>query len=169
MTEQDSVIAGSFYAASKLATEELIRPYAALMGVDVLRIFTPYGPGQKNMLMANMIESVREGREITLSGDEGLWLTPIYLDDLCRIIIGLLHQTCEGFQVYNLGGDERVSLKQVVDQIAGLLGVEARIKHDNSRAVVSVAADSRKIYDASKCKPVIDLKSGINFIIHGKQ
>lgn len=45
--ESSPVSASSYYAATKLAAEQLLTPYGTLFNVKLLRIFNPYGPDQK--------------------------------------------------------------------------------------------------------------------------
>ena len=84
--EDDPVAPTTFYAATKAAAECLLRPYADLMRVCSLRLFYPYGPGQENRLIPSLIERVRSGRAITLAGEDGLLLTPTYVDDIADVI-----------------------------------------------------------------------------------
>ena len=45
----------SFYAATKLAAEFLLGPYAAFFGVIQLRLFMPYGPDQNEQMLFPLV------------------------------------------------------------------------------------------------------------------
>src|SRR5690606_28137079 len=62
-----------FYINSKLCSEILIESYAEHMTVIILRFFFVYGPGQRtSMLIPRLVQSVYEGKIITLDGENGL-------------------------------------------------------------------------------------------------
>jgi len=47
----------------------------------------PYGPGQTDRLIPDLIDRVREGRPVTLPRmGGGLRFTPTYVDDVCAVI-----------------------------------------------------------------------------------
>ena len=54
--EESPLRATDFYAATKVAAERLALAYEGLLGVAVLRLFVPYGPGQR----ARMVPAISE-------------------------------------------------------------------------------------------------------------
>jgi len=124
----DKLNANSYYAASKLSAEQLVKQYAIFFEVFIGRIFTVFGKGQENMLIPNIINSVKERKEITLNGGDGLWMTPIHVDNICDLLIGfLINKNIENSLITNISGVEKVSLKQVVQKIAQTLSIELNI------------------------------------------
>lgn len=109
----------SMYGASKLAAEELIFQYRNYFEIVILRIFGVYGPNQTKMLIPNMIHRVNNGIEITLGQNAGLFITPLYIDD-CINIMDLFGKTCirSPFEIFNICGNEKMSLREIVDIIA---------------------------------------------------
>ena len=52
------------------------------------------------MLVHNLIGSIRQGKQVTLSGKDGLVLSPVYIDDCSALIYGLLKAETAGYEVY---------------------------------------------------------------------
>ena len=69
--EEAALQPDDFYAASKVAAEALLRPYAHHFRTCALRLFAPYGAGQHDRLVPTLIERVREHRPISLDGGAG--------------------------------------------------------------------------------------------------
>jgi nucleoside-diphosphate-sugar epimerase len=119
----------SMYAASKLMAENLIQPYGVLIDVVVLRLFGVYGPGQRQMLIPRMIEHVRLNKEIYLAGGTGIFLTPLFIEDCIKIMSELTWIPVDrGVTVFNLAGDEVLSLGEMVSMIGNKLGIKPQIK-----------------------------------------
>ena len=67
-----------FYLGSKLCAEIVFQNYRHFFqSAIVLRPFFIYGPGQRSdMFIARLVESVKEGRPISLQGKDGLRVNP---------------------------------------------------------------------------------------------
>lgn len=119
-TPQDGAAVGH-YIASKYCGELLARAYSREMTVIVLRFFFVYGPEQRQtMLIPRLIDSVLQDRPITLAGEHGLRLNPIYVDDAAAAIeaaVGL-----EASEIINVAGPQILSLRE----IATLIGEAAK-------------------------------------------
>jgi nucleoside-diphosphate-sugar epimerase len=110
-----------FYAASKLAAETLLRPYVRYFKVCVLRLFTPYGPGQRNRLIPTLTQRVREHRPVTLDGEgRGLRLSVAYVDDVAATFQAAAEHGWQG--TYNVAAAEPTSVQDIAETIGRLLG-----------------------------------------------
>jgi len=128
LVESDETLPGSFYGASKLAAEHLVRQYQAYFQVDILRLFTVYGPGQKGMLIPNLIERIATGQIVTLAKGIGLYLTPIYINDVVGVINKLIgNSSGSGFRLFNVCGDNVSSLAEIVDMLEQAIGRKANV------------------------------------------
>jgi UDP-glucose 4-epimerase len=117
-----------WYALSKLHAEEALALCRGAMDVSIARLFGVYGPGQRDRLVANVIECVRHGRAIVLhprAGEEGptdgLRVSLGYVDDVVTVLARL--STEGGPDVLNVAGREVVSLREVAEAIGTRLGV----------------------------------------------
>lgn len=162
ITETSPTAAGSYYAASKLAAEQLLTPYGTLFNVKLLRIFNPYGPDQKNMLIPGIIDRVKNGETLTLNGGRGMVFRPAYITDVAEIIGRLMQlQTEKGCEVFNLGGNETTDLGEVAAFIAADRGVQLNVNDPAGSQPLTLIADSEKIYKLVNYSPVIHWKDGI--------
>ena len=111
----------SYLGATKLAAEILARPYAALFNLSILRLFFPYGPGQKNRLIPELVRRVRNGVPIQLASDgEGLRLVPTFVDDIAEVIATALS---EGWtSTINVSSPVVVSIRQLSEAIGKMIG-----------------------------------------------
>lgn len=142
------------YFESKRDGEQRVGEAVGLRGI-VLRPFFVYGPGQERMLVANLMRRVLDGEEVTVVGDPGLRTTPVYVGDAVAAIGAALTTDSDG--VFNIAGDEVVSISELVEMIGEAGGREARVRHvepadgegegdlvaDNGRMRVELAAPPR--------------------------
>ena len=116
------------YAASKAASDHLVRAYAHTFGIStsVSNCSNNYGPYQfPEKLIPLMILNLQEGKPLPVYGD-GLnvrdWL---YVDDHAEAIWAILARGMPG-RTYNVGGEtERTNLElvyQLIDHYAELTG-----------------------------------------------
>lgn len=120
----------SFYGRSKRIAEMLVESYAPYFRCLTLRLFTVYGPGQAGTLIPSLIDRVRNDGPIQLPGGSGLRLTPVYVADVCRIIQTALEaaEAAPGFEVFNVGGDDELSIHQMGSIIGDVLGTGPRFE-----------------------------------------
>jgi nucleoside-diphosphate-sugar epimerase len=112
----------NFYAATKVAAESLLRPYARHYLTCALRLFTPYGPGQRNRLIPTLIDRLRKRRPITLDGVEGgLRLSVTYVDDAAATFQAAAEEGWHG--TYNVAAAEPTCVRHIATTIGKLLGV----------------------------------------------
>jgi nucleoside-diphosphate-sugar epimerase len=113
-----------FYLGTKLCSEIVFQNYKDLFETAViLRPFFIYGPGQrKDMFIARMIESVREGKPIQLQGWSGLRVNPVYVNDAVIAFANSLGLS--GSHIINVAGPDVLYLRQIADVIGRELGKE---------------------------------------------
>ena len=126
--EESPLEPASFYGASKLAAEYLVKQYSKYFEVVILRLFGVYGPNQQNMLISNIIKKIRTGEEIQLAGGDGLLINPIYIDDVSYIIGDLVTRILtERLTILNLAGNENLSLMHIVNRLEIILSMSAKV------------------------------------------
>ncbi len=126
-TENDKVISNNIYAASKIAAENLALAYSNAFDVKILRFFTPYGKNQdQSFLIPKMIENIKNQNEIKLTSQDGPYLTPTHISDICKILAELILKNIEG-NIFNISGDEVLSLKKIVNIIATNLDIKTNL------------------------------------------
>jgi len=118
------------YAASKKAAETLCHSYHFLYGIDVtvVRYFTVYGPaGRPAMSMFRFNKWISEGETVHVFGDGTQTRGFTYLDDISRGTILALKPV--GFEIFNLGGHESISINDLVKKFEVAIGKPVRIEY----------------------------------------
>lgn len=125
LTEASPTRRDEWYLFSKITAEEGLKILSRDgFQVHIVRPFSVYGPGQKNMLIANLITSIQESKEIFLESGKtgnGLRLSLTYIDNILEPIAKLGSQG--GPDLLNLTSDQAAS----IEDIARFIGTELSI------------------------------------------
>jgi UDP-glucose 4-epimerase len=111
---------GNFYAASKVCGELACEQFRSELTAHVLRFFFIYGPGQENMFLPGVLGRILRDEAVTLGGEEGIRINPVYIDDAVQAIMGLL-QKRESLTL-NVAGPDTLSLRELSELAGQLLG-----------------------------------------------
>jgi nucleoside-diphosphate-sugar epimerase len=166
--ETSPCLPDSMYATSKLSAENMVRQYSSYFQIAIMRIFSVYGPNQKNMLVANILQNIKDGAEISLADGIGLYLTPVYISDVVEMIKRLVvHNEKSNPAIYNLSGPEVVTLADIVRIISDGLGIHPKIKVTEEEPVF-LQGDGKKLCDAIHYKQNVMIKEGLRNIVKAK-
>ncbi|NUM48069.1 MAG: GDP-mannose 4,6-dehydratase, partial [Anaerolineales bacterium] len=116
------------YAASKKGAEAMAHAYHFLYGIDVsvVRFFTVYGPaGRPDMSIFRFVRWIMEGESLQLNGDGSQSRGFTYVDDIARGVILALKRV--GYEVFNLGGHENVTMNELIALLEQKIGQKAKI------------------------------------------
>ena len=134
-SEKDSVDNPiSPYAATKKAGELLCYTYHHLFDINVacLRYFTVYGPRQRPDLAINKFTRLMlDDKPIPMYGDGSTARDYTYVSDIVDGTIRALSYVSGNKKVYdifNLGGSNPISLKDLIDVIGEAVGKKPEIK-----------------------------------------
>jgi UDP-glucose 4-epimerase len=111
--ETDAPHPGNFYAVSKLAGEHAVEQFRGVLRGHSLRFFFIYGPGQRNMFIPGLLERVRTGQDVTLAGQDGIRVNPVYVDDGATSIVGTLD--LEDSCTLNVAGPDVVTVREIAE------------------------------------------------------
>jgi nucleoside-diphosphate-sugar epimerase len=156
------------YAATKKAAEQLCHVYHFLHGVDVsvVRYFTVYGPaGRPESIMFRCAQWIAEGRPVRLNGDGTQTRGFTYIDDIARGTLLALQPL--GFEIFNLGGHEMISLNDLIALLEGRLGKRALIEHYpmHKADVMGNLADVSHARAVLGWEPAVSLKEGVSRLV----
>ena len=156
------------YASSKKAAEVLAHAYHYLHGIDisVVRYFTVYGPaGRPDMVMFRFAKWIAEGETVHLFGDGEQSRGFTYVDDIAWGTIAALKPV--GYEIFNLGGHEVITINELIRILEGLLGKKAQIKaHPRHPAdMLTNHADVSKALNMLGWKPQVTLEEGIKRLV----
>lgn len=158
--EDDSPRPGNFYAVSKLVGEQVVDQFRDALTVASLRFFFIYGPGQRNMLVPGLMETVRSGRPVPIAGDDGIRINPIYVEDAAAAVQGAL--ALEESGVFNVAGPEVVSIGQIASMIATELGQDVTFTHGPTQS--DLIADTRRMRQ-HLAAPSVTVSDGIRRVV----
>ncbi len=126
--ESDPIFSAiSPYAASKLAGEALGHVYHHIYGLDVvmLRFFTAYGPRQRpDLAIHKFAKLIHAGKPIPVFGDGSTARDYTYISDIVDGILACTRQTF-GYEVFNLGESQTVTLSRLIELLEAALGKKA--------------------------------------------
>jgi UDP-glucuronate 4-epimerase len=136
----------TFYAATKLATENMGHSYAHIynLPVTMFRFFTVYGPwGRPDMALFKFTKGIIENKPIDIYNKGEMYRDFTYVTDLVQGIAGLidavpkLQETTEGtlagdslsqvapFRIVNIGNSDKVRLLDFLEAIEAEIGKKA--------------------------------------------
>jgi UDP-glucose 4-epimerase len=162
--ETDAVRPDSFYGVTKFAAEMLVGAYGGLMTPCVLRLYQPYGPGQSGRLIPRLGEQIRAGRPIRVHPGKRPHLSPTYIDDVTHALCRAVAAELQG--VYNLAGDEVVSIQSLASAIGRQLGIAPMFEEvDDERG--DLAGDGAALKTALGVWQTVTLAEGVRRTFEG--
>jgi dTDP-glucose 4,6-dehydratase len=111
------------YAASKAASDHLVRSYAHTydLPVFITNCSNNYGPYQfPEKLIPLVILNAVEGRPLPIYGDGKQIRDWLYVDDHCEAILKVLTMGRQG-ETYNIGGDTQPTNLEIVQRVCAIL------------------------------------------------
>ena len=157
------------YAASKLAGEALGHVYHHVYGLDVvmLRFFTVYGPRQRpDLAIHKFVRLISTGAPIPVFGDGSAARDYTYIADILEGVLACTRQEF-GFEVFNLGESETVSLDRLIELLEGALGKKAVINRQPPQPgdVPITCADIAKARTRLGYNPSVKIEKGIPLFV----
>ncbi len=164
---EDSLIApASFYARSKRMAEMLIESYSEYFNCTILRFFTVYGPGQKNMLIPSLIDRIRDNKPIQVQGVYGFKTSPIFVSDISKIVRTLIMRKpiLPGINIFNVGGDEVLGIFEMGQIIGDTINCPLHIDYLPGDEPLGWIADNSKLKNFLKLEKFFSFRDGIKTI-----
>ncbi len=157
------------YAASKLACEALGHVYHHLYGLDIamLRFFTVYGPRQRpDLAIHKFAQLMSAGKPIPVFGDGSTARDYTFISDTLEGIMACTRQEF-GYEVFNLGESQTVTLNRLIELLEAGLGRQAVIdRHPPQPGDVPITyADVAKARARLDYNPSVRIEQGIPLFI----
>jgi len=158
------------YAATKIAGEFLCSTYSHLyqLRVVALRYFTVYGPRQRpDLAIHQFTRRIHAGQPIEQFGDGTTRRDYTYIDDVIQGTMAALQYEGPRFDVFNLGENETIQLKDLVVAIENALGKKAKINQlpEQPGDMPLTCADIFKARKLLGYNPTTDLRKGLSKFI----
>lgn len=153
------------YAASKRSGELWCYTYWHLYKLPVfcLRFFTVYGPRQRpDLAIHKFTRLISRGEPVPFFGDGSTSRDYTFVEDIVAGILAALDR-CDRYRIYNLGGSDPVTLKQLVDELQKAIGKTALINRRPAQLgdVERTYADLTRSTAELGYKPKVTLAEGL--------
>lgn len=169
-SESDPIFSAiSPYAASKLACEALGHVYHHIYGLDVimLRFFTAYGPRQRpDLAIHKFAKLINAGKPIPVFGDGSTARDYTYISDIVDGVIACTQKQF-GFEVFNLGESQTVTLSRLIELLEQALGKKAVLDRQPLQPgdVPITYADITKARSKLGYNPRVKIEQGIPLFV----
>ena len=150
------------YAASKSACEQICYTYHHLYDLKIvmLRYFTVFGPRQRPDLAINkFVNLIRNNQPINMYGDGSSIRDYTYIDDIVSGTISAMKYDKTGYEIFNLGGGNPISLVDMISTIENILGKKAII----NKMPMQPGDVDRTVCDISKSMKLLNYKPETSF------
>lgn len=117
------------YASTKISGELLGHVYSHLYNIRfiALRFFTVYGPRQRpDLAIHKFMKLMSEGKNISIYGKGDTRRDYTYIDDIVKGIIGAMTYAKKGFEIFNLGNNDTIELKNLIEKLELISGLNAK-------------------------------------------
>ncbi|MCF6229024.1 MAG: GDP-mannose 4,6-dehydratase [Planctomycetes bacterium] len=149
------------YAATKRSNELMLWTYNHLYGIEshALRFFTVFGPRQRpDLAISKFIRMIDAGEPIPVFGDGTSGRDYTYIDDIVEGVVASLDRVA-GVEIINLGGDEPITLSEMIGTIEEVMGQTAKI----DRKPMQPGDVPRTMADISKARKLLDYSPNTSF------
>jgi UDP-glucose 4-epimerase len=153
----------NFYLTSKHVAESLVGNYQAFLRTVVFRFFFAYGSGQEGMVVPTLLEKVRKGDQISIAGRPGQRINPIHVSDVVEAFPKALE--LERSDVFNIAGDEVVSVRKLVSMIEQATGESANVRHIEPEYEGDLVGDNSRMKNVLGVSPRVSLLDGIRSML----
>lgn len=152
------------YTTTKLTGEYYCQSYSKLYGLEVtiLRYGIPYGPRARDAAVIPIfVRKALNGEPLTLAGDGSQFRKFVYVEDLAEGNVLALKSVAKN-KIYNLDGNEKISIRQIAETIQKILGnvkiefVPARQSDFSGKEVSSKLAEEELGW-----KPKVSFEEGL--------
>jgi len=161
------------YTATKLAGEHYCRAYHKLYKVPytILRYGIPYGPRARGAtVISKFVGMALKGESITIAGDGKQFRKFVHVADLARGNVLALKPEGEN-QIYNLEGNEKVTIKQLAEWVKQYANSNIQVVHTPAREgdFKGVQISNEKALKHLGWKPEIDFLTGLKQVIEERK
>jgi UDP-glucuronate 4-epimerase len=137
------------------------------MDVAILRLFTAYGPRQRpNLAFYSFLERIIARKPISIFGDGGSVRDYTFISDIVAGICACIVREI-GFEIFNIGASQPVTLLEVVRLLEQETNAEALINYLPMQAgdMLVTSADISKARTKLGYNPQVSIQQGIRLFV----
>ena len=157
ISETHPLIAQSPYSASKIAADKLVESYHLSFGLPTVTVrpFNTYGPRQSaRAVIPTVISQILAGNRRIHLGATSPTRDFSFVEDTVSGFTSILDSSEGVGQTFNLGSGFEISIKDCVEQIAQIMGVEVEIVSEQERLRPENSEVERLLADTSRAQAV---------------
>ena len=160
----------SIYAASKKANEVLAHSYHHLYGIETagMRFFTVYGEyGRPDLALFKFAKNILQDKPIDVYNNGEMARDFTYVGDIVDGIVAIMNKKELGYEIYNLGGDNPVTLMKFIQLIESRIGKKAKLNMLPMQPgdVKETFADISKARRELGFSPKVKIDEGVNIFV----
>lgn len=168
--EEHPLVGQSPYSASKIAADQLAISYyrSFNLPVKIVRPFNTYGPRQSaRAIIPTIITQILAGKKEIKLGNLAPTRDLTFVKDTASAFLAILKAPKLAGEVANIGMGEEISVGDLANKIAKLLGKKVKLVEDKTRVrpskseVERLLANPAKLKKATGWKPKYDLDRGL--------
>jgi len=156
--ESHPIQAQSPYAASKVAADQLALSFWRSFGtpITVLRPFNTFGPRQSlRAIIPTVITQFINGSGTVNLGSTSPSRDLTYVSDTVSAFVAAIGKPASIGEVLNLGTNSEISVGELVETIAGLMGLEYEVRLDSERVRPESSEVDRLLSNNEKASRVL--------------
>ena len=168
----------TWYGASKVMLEGLLRSYRAMHGLPyvALRYFNVYGPrmdlhGRYTEVLIRWMDRIAAGASPLILGDGRQTMDFVYIDDVARAnVLALLSDADD--EVFNVASGVETSLNDLAAALLRVMGSSLPTEHGPERSINPVArrlADTAKAAQGLGFRAQVGLEEGLARLVEWRQ
>jgi UDP-glucose 4-epimerase len=154
----------TWYGASKVMLEGLLRSYHAMYGLPYvgLRYFNVYGPrmdleGKYTEVLIRWMQRIAAGQPPLILGDGRQTMDFVYIDDVARAnVLALASDVSD--EVFNVASGTETSLRELAAALLGVMASGQRPEHGPERSVNAV---TRRLADVRKAERMLGFRAQV--------
>ena len=163
-----------FYAATKKSNEVMAHSFSNIYKtpVSMVRFFTVYGPwGRPDMSLFNFTDRILRNKSVKLYNRGNHIRDYTYVDDVVNAVVKLIYKKPKNkkvpFEVYNLGNEKGIYLKDFLNELIKQLKIKPKItllkrQHGD---VLNTLSNTKKIKKLIGHKSKTNYKKGISLFL----
>ena len=165
----------TWYGASKVMLEGLLRSYHAMYGLPyvALRYFNVYGPrmdthGKYTEVLVRWIDRIAQGQPPLILGDGHQTMDFVYIDDVAKANVLALQSDCDD-DVINVASGRETSLRELAAALLKVMGATHLVpEYGPERSVNPVSrrlASTRKAQSLLHFRAEVGLEEGLDRLV----
>ena len=158
------------YNKSKVISENLCKYYSQDYGINIvtLRPFYIYGPISNPLsFISSIITQIKKNGKVFLS-HQGTKRDFLFIDDFTNLLLKILNDFPEGYNIYNVGYGKSHSLEEIIKIIEKIVNLKILIQYDKSirpNDITEMVADITKVTKSFDWKPLTSIEEGLRFVL----